>query len=211
MYAHDDQYAPFAEHRFVPRTIDDMPGWLALKGTSKDEAKEDVELAPWMVIAPVYRKIRVGYIDVLNHLDAFHEVINKLIESNECEWSLYLTTINEYKSDIRIELANLSVAQRYMIQRQHPRFLWRAILNFRHAPALEMLFDATDIPHSFTGYALIWRAAGIREMVRNYLDEEQQQVGRGLRDRLGEKFFSFLRDASDHPVHVREPRVIRPN
>ncbi|NLE94126.1 MAG: hypothetical protein GX600_00390 [Dehalococcoidia bacterium] len=157
LYVHDDQVGPFARLKLngpplkaarngevadVPFTLESS--WPAESRTAT------VYFAPFALIVPLYHKIRIKFDTVLSWVLCLDNTLSSMNLKHaravkQLEWEVYLTTEAEFHRDIR-EAVGLSPSRRWRIlERQLPRFIWRAT-GFRGKDALlDFIFDATDI------------------------------------------------------------------
>jgi len=199
-YGHDDQIGPFAKIKAIPIHIKDRHK-LGFSGTWKKNANDYACLYPIQVIIPVYNKIRVNFTDVQAWLIRLDDVIKIVMDGREYEWDLHLTTTNKYKSEIRSTSFGGLLYRKTMTMRQHPRFLWRALLRTSGVVVLEFLFDATDIPNSFTGYCCALHDEEFLKMSATIFHNQSLQTI--LRETLTDKLLTFLKIASKQGFHVQ--------
>jgi hypothetical protein len=136
----DEIDAPFALWR-IP---EDRNGLLA----SPDN--QPLLTIPYVVIVPLYHKIRVKILDIQSWLF----ILNGWLDEDHClegapreflEWDVYLTDLYEMKSDLAKVLGgNKNLLSKKRFQR-HPRFIWRATLKYHSHPLMDLFGDATDI------------------------------------------------------------------
>lgn len=149
LYAHDDQIGPFAKMEFDQGSI---PAFLTTSWSQHWTNYQAVNAAPTCMLFPLYRKIRIPFTTIQDTLIRFDNLIqelrtNHLVHlSNRLEWDVYLTFLNDFKS----EIANGSflsdpALRRTVLCESMPRFLWRATGFEGDRPVLDLLFDATDI------------------------------------------------------------------
>ena len=143
LYAHDDQIGPFA------RMVLEEDG--SLQTQLKRDNGLEVKASPVMVLAPLYHKIRIPFAMieyVIVYLDFIIELIRKqfpdLPISERLEWDIFLTTVNEVKTEWFSTLDGAYRADRLL--GRMPRYLWRAVATTEDTTKhLDLLFDATDL------------------------------------------------------------------
>ncbi|MCC6489641.1 MAG: hypothetical protein IT364_19260 [Candidatus Hydrogenedentes bacterium] len=208
-YGHDDQVGPFAKHIVEQSRHRNhaTPHPTAFAGTWRHpEDEEELQLYPVQVIVPVYNKIRVSVTDVQLWLIRLDSLFRQIVPPDiQYEWDVYLTTTTDYKREIRQQQFGSESYRRSVILTQHPRFLWRALLRVRgsdvpddKAAIFEMLFDATDIPNSFTGFCLAWHFDAFRVAVNAVCALPENYAE--LCETLTEKLVDCLRKASAKEV-----------
>ena len=185
-YGHDDQIGPFARIKVKPSTSRTP---IVFEGSWVDDATGALrQITPLMVIAPVYPKIRVTFIDVQKLLIPLSTITDFYRRAEGFrEWDVYLVTNNHLKKELRASIKDKTLLQGLMLAQQ-PRFIWRATLRVDGVEVVDLLFDATDMAHSLPIYHIIWhdrnfklwlqqllkidamRALAIREMGERYVD-----------------------------------------
>ncbi|HHT9106904.1 MAG TPA: hypothetical protein ACFYD7_13690 [Candidatus Wujingus californicus] len=159
VYVHDDQVGPFARMvfddtklslRVSNETIERES--LSTSWRGKNGSLKSVRAVPDFLIIPVYHKIRIPFSLIHDLVISFNEFIESLktkniLQRQQLEWDIYLTTVNELKKDI-INSKNINGNYRKEILFENmPRFIWRATaydVN-NNKIVLDLLFDATDI------------------------------------------------------------------
>jgi hypothetical protein len=144
LYAHDDQVGPFAKMEHP------VSGGNYLQTSWK--GKGIVEARPWFLLLPLYHKIRIPFEvihDAVLIVDAIVEQVRQIVtpQINRPEWDIYLTTVNDFKSDILNNMRGVipNGENASALTADLPRFMWRATALVDGAPNLDLLFDATGI------------------------------------------------------------------
>lgn len=160
IYVHDDQVGPFA--RMVVDSVvitGQMQGQnydfysLSTSWRGKDKIIGSIRAVPRFHVIPLYPKIRIRFEfirDVVMGFDIFlREAIFGPIPIQSLpspfEWDIFLTTVNDFKSDIRKDNTLTDKVKRLILLKNMPRYLWRVKLLHNDVEHLELLFDATDI------------------------------------------------------------------
>jgi hypothetical protein len=111
------------------------------------------------MLIPLYPKIRLPFLTILGIVFSFDSLINELRQHNLLllpsapEWDIYLTNVNALKTELQTQPALTGEYRRKVLTGPMPRFIWRATALLDGVPALDLLFDATDIEQgpSFVG------------------------------------------------------------
>lgn len=158
IYAHDDQVGPFARMRFdgvkLPLSVNGKlqdvlslsTSWRSMAGTL-----DKVRAAPEAILVPLYHKIRIPFSTVQDAVVHFDSVLDALRVQTlspyeqRFQWDVYLTDANTLKCDLARPSTLQGEARHEALLRSLPRFLWRATMLYDTKPALDLLFDATDI------------------------------------------------------------------
>lgn len=159
IYVHDDQVGPFAR-----MTMDGLKISYASdeenKGQRYDSMKTSwrgmdkqmgsIRAVASIMIIPLYHKVRISFGAILKLIVPFDNLLEELRKQEfflcdaRLEWEIYLTTINDFKTDILNSTLRGDLKSR-ILQSPMPRFLWRAVAWCRDKTVLELIFDATDI------------------------------------------------------------------
>src|SRR5258708_22217737 len=158
LYEHDDQIGPFSRltiHDETPFSKGTFP--IRLETSWKDKAGKTRHVHPYAVIVPVYNKIRLRFIDVLEWLTRLDPVLSDMFSRRtEREWDVQLMFSNHYKAVVRSDPTRPPEAKRNILSAHHPRFWWRAVLSVNGQKVVELLFDATGIARSLPVTQIIW-------------------------------------------------------
>lgn len=162
IYVHDDQVGAFARMVIDGRKIvcrgEKLGQTAALRSISTSWRGGDGEIGsvrakPSILLVPLYHKIRIPFQtvhDTILSFDSFIEAL-KNIDRDICrgrlEWDIYLTTNNEFKEHIHTAGLLSGGYVLDVLTAGLPRFLWRATALLDDQPAIDLIFDATDIEH----------------------------------------------------------------
>lgn len=158
LYAHDDQVGPFARMEFVNAKIESEDGKtvqdaqiLDTSWRNERDKQPTIVALPENLLIPLYHKIRIPYESVLRILMRFDALL-EWMRSIKCsplgsriEWDIYLSTVNDFKTDIRNSSALCERCRRDILLQPMPKFLWCATGYADGRPRLGLVFDATDI------------------------------------------------------------------
>ncbi len=145
IYVHDDQIGPFARMVFVANN-QMATAWIDSTGN-----KGNVFADPFMLLIPLYHKIRIPYQIIYEKMalfDAFLEVLRApgfVPLTTRLEWDIYLCEVNEFKKEISQNSALDKVTKRNALLVNMPKYLWRATGLDNGVQKFDVLFDATDI------------------------------------------------------------------
>lgn len=161
LYAHDDQVGPFARMLFdgitIPVCANGQINNLFSLHTSwrgRNTQIGSIRAVPYMLLVPVYHKIRIPLGAVKRIVGAFDTLLQGAQQQGafalggQLHWSVYLTTINETKKSIRSSKILLDKVRVDLLCANSPRFIWRASCALGGTTVLDLLFDATDIEQS---------------------------------------------------------------
>lgn len=155
IYVHDDQVGPFASMCFETKKITEENGALidydVLSSSLKPNggAKGDIYCMWDSLLIPLYHKIRIPFHSILTNLFYFDDIIERLRTlkilnySKRLVWDVYLTTVNELKTEVR-ECKTVDKKSEVLLAKL-PKYIWRATLYNDNKKIMDLLFDATDI------------------------------------------------------------------
>jgi len=139
VYAHDDQVGPFSrmEHAFSTRD------YLATSWRGKG----NVEALPLLLLLPLYHKIRIPFETIHDAVLILDSVLDPARAKAyptlpRPEWDIYLTTVNEFKSDVLDAMRSLLGSA---VEHSLTAVLWRVTARCGSDHHLDLLFDATGI------------------------------------------------------------------
>lgn len=166
LYVHDDQIGPFARLTVKRPKGSTAGGTITFEGSWRNQAtKEMRKLFPYLLIVPVYHKIRVTFVDVQDWVRRMHQLVCVVLDdqAQRLVWDVRLTDANTYKRSV-------SVAKSYPDRASalfgaHPRFVWIASLRKGENLLFEWLADATGVARSFPFYKLVWHDENLRKMM----------------------------------------------
>lgn len=195
-YGHDDQIGPFCRVVIKPSTTVGTTTYpVVFESSWKDKTSgKYLALYPEMIVVPVYRKIRVTFVDVQQWLTRLNALLSILLKgSGRLEWDVRLTTVNEYKKELR-DATLAEATRRELLLSSLPRYMWRAVLSADNIKLLECLIDATDMMQSAPFLAMLWHSEDLRDAVHaTLLDPSLKDV---LRRTLTARFSEMVLDKS---------------
>lgn len=194
IYGHDDQIGPFSRLTF--RECSGQCRFpLRLETSWKQPDGQVHTVYPYAVIVPVYHKIRLRFLDVLNWLTPLDPVLSDMFpESAKHEWDVHLTLSNKYKNMVCADESRSADMKRSILSANHPRFWWRAVLAVEERPVAEFLFDATGIARSFPLTEAVWLSDSYSERVAQELarPENRETLVEALQS---ERYVDFLTES----------------
>jgi len=169
IYCHDDQVGPFARMEF---TRDDNR--LTTSWVDKNRVMGRIVATPEIIIIPLYHKIRIPFeiiLEIIYRIDGLLKLISKIaglnngLNINEIEWDIFLTTNNDFKSEIRLDKALAEGEKLSILTKGLPKYIWRAIGSIDDEK-VELIFDATDIEQGEIFIRLIPYSQSLSELMR---------------------------------------------
>jgi hypothetical protein len=197
IYVHDDQVGPFARMVFDKLIVQvDCAGQtieyetLSTSWRGDDGQLGSVRAVPDILLVPLYHKIRIPFGVIHDHilfLDHFIEILRSqgmLSLDSRIEWDIYLTSVNQFKSEIF--QSDIDEQQKYrLLTAGLPRFIWRATALSHENPLFDLLFDTTDLEQS----SLLAMVAAYDDNCFNLLIESYETMSEVARNHPG---FSIL-------------------
>jgi hypothetical protein len=144
LYAHDDQIGPFARMEL-------LPGGMLSTSWLDRSTSQLMHAQPLAMLVPLYPKIRIPFETIFHSVCSFNSLVEEMRQHNvislqaPLEWDIYLTEVNTLKSGLHDDTRLSGEYRRTILTLPMPRFIWRATGTIAGAPALDLLFDATDI------------------------------------------------------------------
>lgn len=161
IYVHDDQVGPFAKMEIVSGA-GATDNYLSTSWKGRDGKNGSVAAIPEILLVPLYHKIRIPFNVVHDSVFSLNDnvieplrAMGALTLPESLEWDIYLTTVNDFKTDI-FAFGRLPAEKRHQtLTNSLPRFLWRATASCQGDLIIDLIFDATDIEQSpFLVYAV---------------------------------------------------------
>lgn len=180
-YVHDDQIQPFAQidvkHSAASSLIYFETDWPSdANGLGPARAKAD----PFVVITPLYHKIRVSPTSLMPHLAELRTFLADLpaefAAKDDVEFDLYIAKSNEYKAELAVSTTALK--RKEALTQPLPRFVWRARCDHRGTPLFELLADTTDVDQSFQFIAMTFHRAEFAGKLRAHLEADRTLLRR---------------------------------
>ncbi len=160
LYVHDDQVGPFARMLLDGIQVTEKQGNRVVKWNSlytswkgEDGIVGSMRAVPRFHLIPLYPKIRIRFEFIRSLVTSFDKFMREAIFGPSApaslpspfEWDIYLTSVNDLKANMRTDAQLTEQTKRRVLLENMPRFIWRARAMIDAHPALELLFDATDI------------------------------------------------------------------
>lgn len=190
IYAHDDQWGPFAKVRFLNYSELETDWSVALNSSS------------WVrdIIVPVYPKVRISYEDIeriVRGLDPIFKLffsINKLKDA--LVWDIKVMPSEEYKKIVRD--SGIPDEQKLKVLfASLPKYLWVIACCSGENKLLEISFDATDVNSGMIGETLVYYISeDLKKSLHEFLADKNNR--RILKEKVPEVlphyYYQFLLD-----------------
>jgi len=158
IYVHDDQIGPYSRIIFDdPKSQDEVDYCyrsLATHWSDLEPKYEHVRAYPNALLIPIYNKIRIPYVSILQIVIELNFCVNyDLFTNNDSEakkfivWDIYLATVSDLKSNLRKENFSSPVEKLNFLTSDLPKYLWVVDGIFKNVKVFSFIFDATDIEH----------------------------------------------------------------
>lgn len=194
-YAHDDGVGPFSRLTIVAPT-GDIPadgerqatnslhftgGWMR-----RDDPAQKAKMWPFVVVVPVYRKIRLSFTHIYQRVLVLHFLSVQAAMGGNVDWDISLTTTNAYKDTVWNK-ALPDAARFELLTTPQPRFIWRAAIRVNDVEVVELLADATGFNLSFPFFAAHYFDVAFGQRLAQML-----QVNSGIVTLLAPELRDFL-------------------
>lgn len=208
LYGHDDQAGPFSRLSIRPAR-GGKGDTIESQGYVEEMTGDPVELLPYVIIVPVYHKIRITFPDVQKWLTRLHKLFSNWLRGVHLEWDVRLCSANQYKVDL-LEDAWVPITMRDKgLKQDLPRFLWRATLYAGDRVAADFLFDATGLARTVPVISAAWLGESLAARIEELLNSDEafadllltQRLNRFLRKSLAERHYPNNDDATKQPGH----------
>lgn len=156
LYAHDDQWGPFARIRFGEGNSLITP-WNELKSTSSIIHATDV-------VVSIFPKIRINYEDIKSLTLSLNGIFNELLQKKPnagWEWDIQLQYSEIYKNEVRdLDLAQEKVLE--ILTQPMPRFIWVVSCLGGGQRLVDFTFDATGVITGMIGLRVLFFEGKLR-------------------------------------------------
>jgi hypothetical protein len=190
-YAHDDQHGPYSE--LLAKELEGDP---RIKGDPREKypmkfegrwltpAGKAAPIYPYVVIVPLYNKIRVTFLDIQDYVMRLDWTIGQQYSRSAVEWDCRLIKLGDFRNLYRNELALDRQTRMDLLFDNGPRFIWCVSLKWYEAPVFDLIFDATDMARSSLR-KIIWYNKDVKDNIREYVvqmtPKDILKMGRNLR------------------------------
>ena len=175
-FGHDDQIGPFSKLAIKPAAKFGekvFPVCFESDWADRNTGRK-LPLYPHVVIVPIYHKIRLTFLDVMEWLTGLNAVLKLVVPSSSImEWDVDITPSNEYKKVLRESETVRTDVRRRILVTQMPRFIWRAKLTAGGVDVAELIFDATGISRSFPLHDIVWLREDFALRVKQIVESSQ--------------------------------------
>lgn len=168
LYIHDDQLGPFARLGFT----DDgrLNTICAAPDTTTGPSDQTATLLT--IFVPLAADIRLTFQQVFEPVQKFDTLLyERLANPQDVVWDIYLSTGNDYKTDMLTRDWLDPVPRRAVAARLLPKYVWVARAFLGSAPLLELLFDATDLHTGFFCLTLTWFSPDLKQELTTWLTD----------------------------------------
>ena len=187
IYAHDDQWGPFARISF-----------LNDKEIENHWTKFDPKKRPTLVqniIVPVYPKIRISYenievivlgLDVILRLFFGNQIVSDLV------WDIKIQYAQNYKKSIRdANLTNAAKIKRLV--EPLPKYVWVANCYVAKLKIMEFVFDATGVNNAMLGLDVVcFLPRPIRIKLRDFLKNNKHKFEPLIKHKDRGNYYDFI-------------------
>ncbi len=171
LYGHDDQLGPFAKMGVV---VPDGGGAIRFESDWTDRDGKPIGMWPFMMVTPVYKKIRVPFTAPLPYVFEVQTVIDPSGTLRKkgfvIEWDAYLSEISSYKAEMFNREDLPKEVKGDIMSASFPRFFWRYRAFCGSEELFEVLADATDFERSFQLFRMTHFSPEFRDVLVEVLE-----------------------------------------
>lgn len=187
IYAHDDQWGPFAKITFI-NDEEIETHWTRFDSLKRPTLIQNI-------IVPVYPKIRISYedievivlgIDVIFRLFFGNQIVSDLVWDIKIEYSqAFKASINASKLDKNAKIKRLTSSL--------PKYIWVANCYVAGVKIMEFIFDATGVSNAMLGLDMIfYPPASIRAKLKKFLINNKVKFEPLIKHKDGSSYYSFI-------------------
>jgi hypothetical protein len=167
IYAHDDQWGPFARINFIDEVSLSTP-WTLFHPTEMPTYATNI-------VVPVYPKIRISYEDIeyiVLGLDAILSLFFAKTIAFDLVWDIKIN----YSEDVKTSIKNSSLENTDKINyltKSLPKYIWVASCYVGENKVFEFTFDATDVSSGMIGKGIICYFPDIKPLLSKFLNSNR--------------------------------------
>jgi hypothetical protein len=186
IYAHDDQWGPFARIDFI-RDYELETPWTVF-----DPDKNSTLVTN--VVVSIYPKIRISYEDIelivlgLDRLLTFFFADNNIAD---LVWDIKIDYSEKFKSDIKSSaLCNEDKERRLM--GSMPKYLWVASCYVADLKVFDFTFDATDVNNGMIGKDVVCYFEDVKPILKEFLEKNKSILNTLFGHKESVNYYDFL-------------------
>ncbi|MCD6283040.1 hypothetical protein J7J84_05485 [bacterium] len=211
LYVHDDQVGPFARMEFLSPNkrihlsecdTNSPLAWTQLSSSYYWPTLDCFSLfAPLYAIVPVYHKIRVEFLtilDAITKVDGLLENVrhgtNDYPIASRLEWDVYLTRTHDFKESILARKDLSTECRTKILLRSFPRFMWRCTGKISDESIIDVLFDATSYRRGYFFHHALSYNPHLTTVLQKYVGHKatQNSLLNKVRDPWYVKLIEFI-------------------
>lgn len=187
LYAHDDQFGPFAKIEF----IDDHK--LNTPWTESDPVHTPTIMSK--IIVPIHPKVRISYEDIeiiVLGLDGIFTMFFTQKIKEDLVWDIKITFSEKFKKEILNY--DLSKSEKLgLLTQSMPKYIWLASCFIGNIKILEFSFDATDVGNAMIGEEVICFVTNdVRIQIVEFLKKNRILLENLFDHKEGSSYYDFL-------------------
>lgn len=187
MYAHDDQWGPFARIEF-----------LNVFGIKTPWTEFDAEKRPTLVtniIVPIYPKIRISYEDIEVIVLGIDKILRLFFDKQlitGISWDITIDFSENFKKRLKTsQLSEPEILKR--IGQSMPKYLWIASCFINELKTFEFTFDATDVNNGMFGEdAVCYLEQDIINPLVTFLEQNREILQNLFKHASRANYYQFL-------------------
>lgn len=187
IYAHDDQWGPFARI--------DLQNELDLKTPWTDHHKLNLPTTVKNIIVPVYPKVRISYEDIeaiVRGIDAVLTIFFDRKIKHDLVWDIKIVYSELFKDEIK--KSSLDEEEKLKrLKASLPKYLWIATCYIGVHKVFQFTFDATDVNNGMIGEDLIcYLPESERKILHSFIVKNEKVLKSVSAKRARLHYFDFL-------------------
>ncbi|MVT07756.1 hypothetical protein [Chitinophaga tropicalis] len=167
LYAHDDQWGPFARIKFQDERQLVTP-WNEIKGATSLIYATDV-------IVSLYPKIRINYEDIKCIVVALHGIFTQFLKSKAKKgwsWDIRLEYSENYKREVKNLRLDADVTLG-LITQSLPRFIWVVTCYGGKERLVDFTFDATGVITGMVGLRVLTFVEVLKTQLHTFIENNE--------------------------------------
>ncbi len=159
IYAHDDQWGPFARIEFAIDHSINTP-WTLFHTNKYPTYVTNI-------IVPLYPKIRISFEDIAiitQGLDGFVSAVLNAHTQVDLVWDVHLSYSEQYKEETKETALDVTTKQSILLESM-PRYIWVSRGYLGTEKIIDFTFDATNVSHAMLGIGVVCYIGGLKALL----------------------------------------------
>ncbi|MBK9984477.1 MAG: hypothetical protein IPP15_19270 [Saprospiraceae bacterium] len=189
LYAHDDQWGPFARIKFLNDYEIETP-WTVFNSTNQPTLVTNI-------VVPVYPKVRISYEDIEVIVLGLDRILTFFFSTKivaDLVWDIKIDYSETFKKQLKQSILDPSEILN-LLEKSMPKYLWIGTCYIGTFKVLEFSFDATDVNNGMIGEGIIcYLEPSIRATLKTFLVANKSVLHSLFNHAASSNYYDFICD-----------------